>query len=128
MKPVLYGSLWLAAGIVAGAAAVETIHAQAGAPVYQISLQNVTNQDVFSKEFVPAARASIKQYGGQVLAGSKPIAIEGAPSVTRVVVNRWDSLDQLKKWHASPEYKKARQIGDKAGKYQIFAVEGVAAQ
>jgi uncharacterized protein (DUF1330 family) len=63
-----------------------------------------------------------------VLAGSKPIAIEGAPAVTRVVINRWDSLDQLKKWHESPEYKKARQIGDKAGKYQIFAIEGVVVQ
>jgi heme-degrading monooxygenase HmoA len=37
----------------------------------------------------------------------------------------WDSTEQLEEWFNSPEYKKARAIGEKYAKYRNFAVAGI---
>jgi len=126
MKTLYVTALSLTAGAVFGAAGVEMLHAQAKPPVYQVTLQTVSNQDALMKEFVPAARAAIKQYGGAPVASGAPVAIEGAaPPVQRVVINQWPSVEKLREWNKSAEYRKAREIGDKYAKFQIFAVEGV---
>jgi uncharacterized protein (DUF1330 family) len=104
----------------------QVLHAQAKPPVYQVTLQPVSNQDALIKEFVPVARAAVKQYGGAPVASSAPIAIEGAaPSVQRVIINQWPSVEKVREWNKSAEYRKAREIGDKYAKFQIFVVEGV---
>jgi uncharacterized protein (DUF1330 family) len=126
MKTLYVTALSLTAGAVFGAAGVEMLHAQAKPPVYQVTLQQVSNQDALMKEFVPVARAAVKQYGGAPVASSAPIAIEGAaPSAQRVVINQWPSVDKIREWNKSAEYRKAREIGDKYAKFQIFVVEGV---
>ena len=64
MKTLYVAAVSLAAGAVLGAAGVQVLHAQAKPPVYQVTLQEVSNLDALIKEFVPAARAAVKQYGG----------------------------------------------------------------
>ena len=126
MRTLYVTALSLTAGAVFGAAGVEMLHAQAKPPVYQVTLQQVSNQDALMKEFVPVARAAVKQYGGAPVASSAPIAIEGAaPSAQRVVINQWPSVEKIREWNKSAEYRKAREIGDKYAKFQIFVVEGV---
>jgi uncharacterized protein (DUF1330 family) len=126
MKTTYIAAVSLAAGAIFGAAGVQVLHAQAKPPVYQITLQEVTNPDALVKEFVPLARASLKQHGGTPLAGSAPISIEGAaPSVQRVIINQWPSVEKVREWNKSADYRKAREIGDKYAKFQIFVVEGV---
>ena len=116
----------LVAGIALGAAGVEVLHAQAKLPVYHVSEIDVTNLQGYTKEFVPLARASIKKYGGHLLAGStNVVAIKGEPPKSRVAIAVWDSLDQLKTWYGSPEYAEALKIGDKYAKTRTFAVEGL---
>jgi hypothetical protein len=53
------------AGIGIGAAAVQTLHAQAKPPVYVVREIDVTNVEAYIKEFVPLARAAFAKTGGK---------------------------------------------------------------
>ena len=119
-------ALALAASFGLGAMAVQVLHAQGRPPVYYIAEVEVTDLDGYMKEFAPKAAASSEAYGGHTLAaGQKITAIEGEPPEGRVVVMRWDSLEQFRAWRDSPQYKEDRKIGDKyAAKIRAFAVEG----
>jgi uncharacterized protein (DUF1330 family) len=111
-------------GICIGAIGVEALRAQAKPPVYAVGEVDVRDPEGYSKEYVPLARSSIKAHGGQYLAAGAATAIDGEPP-KRLVIIKWDSLDQLKGWRHSPEYTKARAIGEKYATYRVFAIEGM---
>ncbi len=123
-KSVIALALAVVAGIAIGAIG-EAVYAQAKPPVYMIGNNEVTNQEGYAKEYLPKAQALIKQYGGVYVAAGKGTAIDGEPPKGRVIILRWDSLDQLMKWRHSPEYEAARKIGEKYAKYNVIAVDGV---
>jgi uncharacterized protein (DUF1330 family) len=52
------------------------------------------------------------------------VEIDGEPP-KRLVILKWDSIDQLKDWRYSPEYMKARAIGEKYATYRVMAIEGL---
>ena len=111
-----------------GGAVVEGLHAQAKAkpPVYYVAEIEVTNLDAYTKEYAPKAQASLKKAGGRLLAaGQNVVTFEGAPPKQRVAVQIWESMDQVKAWRNSAEYKENRKIGDKYAKFRAFAVEGL---
>lgn len=119
------------AGALLGAVAVEGLHAQMKSPVYYIVEIDVGNPDAYASEFASKAQAMIKKSGGRFLAvggaGSsvgKVTALEGDPP-KRVVVQLWDSVDQLKAWRASPEYEEIRKIGEQYAKFRSFAVDSL---
>ena len=119
-------ALSLMTGIAIGAVAIDRLHAQAKPPVFLVTEIEITNLDAYVKEYAPLAQASIKSSGGHLLAAGQNITqIEGAPPKSRVAIQQWNSVDQIKNWRASPEYKKAREIGDKYAKFRAFAVEGI---
>ena len=102
------------------------MYAQAKPPVYMIANNEVSNQEGYKTEYLPKAQASIKQYGGVYIAAGKGTAVDGEPPKGRVVILRWDSLDQLLKWRHSPEYEAVRKVGERYAKYNVIAVDGVA--
>jgi hypothetical protein len=51
-----------------GGAAVETLHAQAKPPIYMVAVNEVSNQDGYAKEYLPAAQKTIKDHGGVYVA------------------------------------------------------------
>jgi uncharacterized protein (DUF1330 family) len=109
-----------------GAIAVQGLHAQAKPPVYYIAEIDVTNLDAYTKEYAPKAQALIKASGGRLLAaGQNVTAIEGAPPKPRVAVQVWDSMEKIKAWRNSAEFKENRKIGEKYAKFRSFTVEGV---
>lgn len=118
-------ALGLAIGF--GIGALDVLHAQIRPPIYYIAEVDVTDLDGYVKEFVPKAATTAEAYGGHTLAaGQKVTAIEGTPPKNRVVVMRWDSLEQLRAWRTSAQYKQDRKIGDKyAASVRAFAVEGL---
>ena len=132
MKTRYTVALSMLAGAAVGAFAVQGLHAQAKPPVYAITEIDVTNPEAFGKEFAPLAQASIKAAGGRQLAiggvggvGANPVTtLEGAPPKGRVVIQVWDSLDQLKAWFNSDAYVKARKIGEKYATFRRYAFEG----
>ena len=88
----------------------------------------MSNPDAFAKEFGPLA---VKALGAgdpgykAIARGGKTVAIEGDPPASRIVINVFTDLDHAVAAYNSPDYKAARVIGDKYGKFRIFAVEGV---
>ena len=113
------------AGVGLGAGVVQSLHAQTKPPVYMIGINDVTNADGYKNEYLPPAQASIKAHGGVYVAAGTGTIIDGDLPKGRVVVIRWDSMDQLLAWRHSPEYEAARKIGDKYAKYNMVAVEAV---
>jgi len=114
------------AGAALGGAAIQGLHAQAKPPVYVVGEIDVTNVDAYTKDYVPLARASIKNSGGKLLAASQKVtALEGTAPSSRVTINVFDSLEKAQAWRNSAEYKKARETGDKYAKFRAFVVDGI---
>jgi uncharacterized protein (DUF1330 family) len=122
-------ALSVTAGMVLGAGAVQGLRAQTKPPVYQISLEDVSNPDGIEKEYHPLAAAASQRFGSRHLANGFAVSIDGTQPKNRlVVINQWDSLEQIQAWFNSPEYQKARAVGNKYASFQIIAVEGLPPQ
>jgi uncharacterized protein (DUF1330 family) len=119
-------ALAMLAGVGMGAVGVHRLHAQAKPPVYMIVDNEVTDAERYVKEYVPLAQPTVKAYGGRYIAEGKGTVVDGAPLKGRVAIVAWDSMEKLQAWRNSPEYMKARAIGDKYAKFRVFAVDGVA--
>ena len=126
MKNRYLVSVAILAGIGIGAAAVQTLHAQAKLPVYVVSEIEVTNVEAYTKDYVPLARAAFAKTGGKALAASTSVTmLEGAPQKLRVTITAYDSLEKAQASRNSPDYKEARKTGDKYGKFRSYVVEGL---
>lgn len=126
MKTQYTVALAMLTGVAIGGFAVQGLHAQAKPPAFVIAEVDVTNPDSFAKEYVPLAVKALGAAGSHPLArGGKVVAISGTPP-KRIVINRFDSLDQAVAAYNSPAYKEARAIGEKYATFRAFAVEGLA--
>jgi len=126
MKRSITIGLATIAGAALGAAAVEGLHAQAKPPVYQVVEIDVLNQDAYLKDYAPKAQAVIKAAGGKFLAaGGKTTTIEGEPPKGRIVIQQWDSVDQIAAYRASAAFKDLLPLREKLAKFRSFTVEGV---
>ena len=121
-----YTVLAALAGFGIGAVTIDQLHAQAKPPVFYVAEIDMKNADAYQKEYAPKAQALIKKHGGKVLAAGQNITvIEGPAPKSRVAIQQWDSIEKLKAWRESPEYKEARKIGDKHAIFRSYAVLGV---
>ena len=131
MKQYLGVALGMVAGSVLGAAAVTGLNAQVKAPsVYLVTEIDVTNPDGYGKEFAPKAQASIKAAGGRLLAiggvggaGAKPLeilAVGAAPK--RMVIQGWDSIDQIKNWYNGADYQAALKVGQQYATFRRIVI------
>jgi uncharacterized protein (DUF1330 family) len=119
-------ALAIALGFGLGASTVQTLHAQAKPPIYYIAEIDVKNLDAYTKEYAPKAQALIKASGGRlVAAGQNVTSIEGEPPKKRVAVQVWDSMEKIRAWRNSAEFKEIRKIGEKYAKFRSFTVEGL---
>ena len=117
------------AGFGVGALTIDQLHAQAKAPVFYIGEIDVKNIDAYTKEYAPKAQATIRKAGGKILAAGQNITvIEGAPPKARVAIIQWESVEQIKAWRNTAEYKEARKIGDKYATFRAFALQGLPQQ
>jgi uncharacterized protein (DUF1330 family) len=117
-------ALAIIAGFGLGAATVAVIHAQAKPPVFVVAEIDISNMDAYMKEFQPKAAPLVQKYGGRLLAASANVTALDGQRPSRVALQQWESMEKVKAWHGSPEYKKIRKIGDKYAKIRIYAVEG----
>jgi uncharacterized protein (DUF1330 family) len=109
-----------------GAAAVQSIHAQANPPAYYVAEVTLKDQNGYMTEFVPPAEKSRQDGGGKFIArGGKTITLQGAAPAARVVVIQFDNLDKAQAWWNSPTQKSAQAIGDKYGTFRSYLVEGL---
>lgn len=121
-----YTVLAALAGFGIGAVTIDQLHAQAKPPVFVVSEIEMKNADVYQKEYAPKAQASIRKHGGKILAAGQNItAIEGPAPKSRVAIQQWESVEKVKAWRESPDYKEARKIGDKVAVFRTYVVVGV---
>ena len=126
MKTHYTVGLAMLAGIGIGAVAVQTLHAQAKPPAYVVAEIDVSNEELYLKEYAPVAVKALQDTGAKYLArGGRIAVIDGAPP-KRIVVATYESLDKAEAAYSSAAYKEARKIGEKYAKFRIFAVEGLA--
>jgi uncharacterized protein (DUF1330 family) len=119
-------ALSLLGGVAVGGAAVQTLQAQAKPPVYYVAEIEITNLEGWTKEYAPKAQALIREMGGRTLASGQSVtSLEGEPPKTRVAIQRWDSIEQIKAWTSKPEYKELKALREKYGKVRAFTVEGL---
>jgi uncharacterized protein (DUF1330 family) len=113
-------------GFALGAVAVQSLHAQAKPPVYQVGEIDVMNQADYLKDYAPRAQAAIKAAGGRFLAaGGKVIPIEGEPPKARVTIIAWESAEQAQAYRNSAIFKELAPLRDKLAKFRAFLVEGL---
>ena len=132
MKAQYSFGLAMLAGFGLGATAIQTLHAQAKAPVYYISEINVTDPDAYAKEYAPNAQAIIRGAGGRFVAiggaggnaAGKVTGFDGEPP-KRVTVQVWDSIEKIQAWRADPAQIEHRKIGDKYATFRGYAVDGI---
>lgn len=126
MKQYMTVGLSMLAGAALGAAAIQTLHAQAKPPAIGIAEVTIKDQDGYTKEFLPAIRKTIQAEGGKFLAaGGATVSFRGSPPAPRVAVIQWESLNKAQEWWNSQATKDAYTIGDKYADFRIFTVEGV---
>jgi uncharacterized protein (DUF1330 family) len=108
-----------------GAAAVQSLHAQAKPVAYVVSEITVTNQDAYDKEYVPPVVKSIQDGGGKFIArAGKTVTFLGAPPAPRIVLFQFESMDKAQAFN-SPANKAAAPIGEKYATFRTYAVEGL---
>lgn len=117
-------ALLLSSGIATGA--VQSLNAQVKPPAFHIAEITVTNEDGYSKEYVPPIVKSIQDSGGKfIVRGGKTLSIEGTPPAPRIAVIQFESLDKAQAWINSAAYKAAQAIGEKYARFRIYEVEGI---
>ena len=113
-----------AVGMAVGGFAVQGLQAQAKPPIYYVAEIDTAQLDTYMKDYAPLAQAAIKAAGGKIIAGGTAKGVEGDPPKARTVIQVWESEEQIQKWRSSPEYKKAREIGDKIAKFRAIMITG----
>jgi len=112
-------------GAAVGGTAIQVLHAQSKPPVYMIAINEVSNQEGYTKEYLPRAQKAIKDHGGVYVAAGPGTQITGSLPNGRVVILRWESMEKLIGWRNSLEYQAALKDGENYAKYNIIAVNGV---
>ena len=115
------------AGAGIGGLAVQGLHAQTKLPTaYYIAEIDVTNEDVYNKQWVPKVDETVKAAGGVYLVRSTNVErIEGA-APKRLLISKWEDIDKLTAWRESQAYMKTLPLLDKAAKsVRSYAVEGL---
>src|SRR5437879_648261 len=122
VKPILT----LLAGTVLGAAAAQTLSAQAPKPIPAFY---IAEHEVHDPQMMGAYSArvpgTLESFGGRFLArGGKVVTLEGETPKGRVVVIAFDSLDKAQAWYESAAYQEIKPIRLKAAKSRAIVVEG----
>ena len=117
----------IVAGAGIGGLAVQGLHAQTKLPTaFYIAEIDVTNEDVYNKQWIPKVDETVKAAGGVYLVRSTNVErIEGA-APKRLLISKWENIDKLTAWRESEAYMKTLPIFDKAVKsVRSYAVEGI---
>lgn len=98
-----------------------------GKPVPAIVVAKVRVTDPVKYEtYKPLAKKAIEAFGGRYLVrGAEPHAVEGEAPAARYVIVEFDSVDTVRRFYDSPEYRAARDARADASIAEIIALEGM---
>ena len=126
MKRYIGLGIAMFAGAVIGAAAVGGLHAQTKPKAYQVTEQTVVDASALPA-YVTKIQPAIKAAGGHILdTRGKVVSISGSAPPPRVIINEWDSLEQMQAFFKSKAYTDLAPERDKAVKViRVYGVEAV---
>jgi uncharacterized protein (DUF1330 family) len=94
-------------------------------PAYLVVEINVNDQDGFA-EYAEKATATVLQYGGDfIVLGAAAQTVEGAEPDGNIVIIKFGSVDEARKWLTSPEYSVVKGIRHRTANTRQYLVEGV---
>jgi uncharacterized protein (DUF1330 family) len=105
------GGLAMVVSAALGAAVVQTLHAQAKPPAYNVAEITIKDQDGYNKEYLPVITKALTDAGGKfIVRGGKAISYEGAAPAPRVVVVQFENLDKLQALYNSASIRTPSQL------------------
>lgn len=108
-----------------GAAAIQTLHAQAAPKAYVVAQNVVKDEARYMKDFAPSMSKAIEAAGGKYLVrGGKTISMHGAAPASRVVILQFDSVDKAQAWANAAATKALFATGEKYATLNDYIVEG----
>ena len=110
-----------------GVGAADVLYAQTKPTAFIFAEIDVKDQDGYTKDFLPKAQATIKEFGGKYLAGgfNKAISLNGSPPPGRVVLLQFPDMDAVKAYSAKQNQLEA-DVGNKYASFRAIGIEGVA--
>ncbi|GFM89444.1 hypothetical protein PSCICO_48430 [Pseudomonas cichorii] len=80
------------------------------------------------KPYSDRVEDTFKPFGGRfIVRGGEVDALEGEKTMGRMVVIAFDTIEQARAWYRSPAYEAIRPIRHKAGKTNVYIVQGIQA-
>jgi uncharacterized protein (DUF1330 family) len=126
MKTYQAVTLALIAGFGLGAGSIEGLRAQAKPPAYYIAMNEVKDANDYLSDFAKDSTVYAKSQGARfIVQGGKVTALAGEPPKTRVVIEQWQSMDNLMAWWNSPKNQDLQKTAAKYAAVHSFAVEGL---
>lgn len=94
-------------------------------PAYIIAQATVTDAQQY-EEYKKLASEAVAKYGGRYMVrGGGTHVLEGDWAPPRLVILAFDSVEQAKRFYASPEYEAARHARQGAASMNMLVVEGI---
>jgi uncharacterized protein (DUF1330 family) len=118
--------LALIAGVTAGGAVVQGLHAQATPPAYVVvDISKITDPEGFKAIPPRAGPETLVPFGGKYIIRTEKITALDGTVPERFVVIAFPSVEHAKAWKASASSKEVDAIRDKTTKSSQFLVEGM---
>ena len=93
-------------------------------PAYLFANIEVTDAERY-QEYIALAGPAVARYGGRYLVrGPKPEVLEGDPALWRVAIVEFPSVEDLRRFYDSPEYREARAKRAGAAHFNAAILEG----
>lgn len=92
---------------------------------YMIAEITVTDPTTY-EEYRKLVGATLEQYGGKFLVrGGATTLLEGEGQPGRMVIVEFESMERLKAWYDSEEYRYPKELRQKASTGRLMMLEGV---
>ncbi len=130
MKTLQVVALSMLTGAVVGGGAIQALHAQAKPPVYFVAeiseVVDPVGWSALGNRTNAVAAQLFKDFNGQYVTRTDHITpLDGGPPPRRLIIVRFDSVEQAKGWYNSPTQTKVNEIRQKTTKSRAFLVEGI---
>ncbi|GFM49040.1 hypothetical protein ALQ47_02755 [Pseudomonas cichorii] len=78
------------------------------------------------KPYSDRVEDTFKPFGGRfIVRGGEIDALEGEKPMGRMIVIAFDNIEQARAWYSSPAYEELKPIRHKAGKTNVYIVQGI---
>ena len=92
---------------------------------YLIVQVDVTDPDTF-EEYKKRVPPTLAAYGGEyIVRGGAIEVLEGEWPVPRLVIIRFDSMEQARKWYHSAEYEGPHKLREASARANLVLVDGI---